>query len=63
MHTADEFASFFKDKVESVRASTDSKPMYEVPFRTTSTLEQFTPVTVEELDELIGSAPYVKLVS
>jgi len=46
-HTADEFAAFFKDKVDSVGASTDSTPLYEVPFRTTSTLEQFTPVTVD----------------
>ena len=30
-HTADEFAAFFKDKVESVRASTMSTPAYDVP--------------------------------
>ena len=28
-----------------------------IPFRTTSTLQHFTPVTVEEVDKLIGSAP------
>ena len=28
---------------------------YEVPFRSTPTLEHFTPVTVEEVDKMIGS--------
>ena len=56
-HTADEFAVFFRDKIDSVRASTVSTPLYKVPFRTTPTLEQFTPVTVEEVDKMIGSVP------
>ena len=43
------------DKVVSVRAFTDSTPLYEVAFRTTTTLEHFTPVTVEEVDKLIGN--------
>ena len=57
LHTADEFAAFFKDKVESVRASTDSTPLYDVSSRTTSTLEHFAPLTVDEVEKLIGSAP------
>ena len=57
LHTADEFAAFFKDKVESVRAFTDSTPLYEVPFRMTTTLERFASLTVEEVDKLIRSAP------
>jgi len=63
LHMPDEYAAFFKDKVEPVRASTDSTPLYEVPFRMTSTLDHFTPVTVEEVDKLIGSSavPHVKL--
>jgi len=40
-----------------VRASTDSAPLYEVPSWTTSTLEHFAPVTVDEVEKLIGSAP------
>jgi len=31
-------------------------PLYDVPYRTTPTLEQFAPVTVREVDRLIGSA-------
>jgi len=51
-HTADEFVVFFRDKIDSVRASTVSMPLYDVPFWTTPTLEQFTPVTVEEVDKM-----------
>ena len=32
------------------------RPLYDVPYRTTPTLEQFAPTTVEEVDRLIGSA-------
>jgi len=32
-HTADEFAAFFRDKVDSVRVSCASTPLYEVPSR------------------------------
>jgi len=39
-----------------VRAACASTPLYDVPYRTTPTLEQFAPVTVEEVDKLIGSA-------
>jgi len=57
LHTADEFAAFFNDKIESVCASTDSAPLYDIPFRKTLTLEHFTPVTVGEVDKLLVSAP------
>ena len=56
-HTADDFAAFFKDKVDSVRSSTTTTPLYDVPFRLTPTLENWTPVTTDELEKLIGSAP------
>ena len=38
-HTADDFAAFFKDKVDSARASTMKTPSYDVPSRLTPTLE------------------------
>jgi len=56
-HTADEFASFFDDKVDGVRASTASTPIYDVPYRATPTLEDWTAVTAEEIQKLISSAP------
>ena len=55
VHTADEFAAFLKENVESVCASTYSTPMNEVPFWMIPTLEHFTPLTVEDIDKLIGS--------
>jgi len=56
-HTADEFATFFTDKVASVRASTATTPLYDVPYRTMPQLTEWTAVTVEEVEKLIGSAP------
>jgi len=58
-HTADEFATFFTDKVASVRASTATTPLYDVPYnyRATPQLTEWTAVTVEEVEKLIGSAP------
>jgi len=57
MHTADDFVAFFKDKVDSVHASTMTTPPYDVPSRSTPTLQNWTPVTTDELEKLIGSAP------
>ena len=54
--TADDFATFFRDKVESVRESTASTSLYNVPHKRTPTLEQWTPVTCDEVERLIGSA-------
>jgi len=46
--TAEEFAVFFKDKVESVHVSTTSTPLYDVPSKATPTLEQWTSVTTHK---------------
>ena len=56
-HTADDFASFFEDKVDGVQASTASTPIYDVQYRATPTLEDWTAVTAEEIQKLISSAP------
>jgi len=42
-HSAEDFASFFRDKVDDVRASTSSTPIYDVPLRATPTLAEWTP--------------------
>jgi len=55
--SADQFVTFFQDKVDSVRSSTESTPLYDVPYRSTRTLDELTPVTVDEVNKLIGSAP------
>jgi len=54
--TADEFATFFQNKVESVHSSTASTPLYDVPYKTTATLDAWTAVTADEVEKLISSA-------
>jgi len=54
---ADDFAKYFKDKVDSVRASTATTPLYDVPFRMTSSQADFAAVAVDEVAKLISSAP------
>jgi len=49
VHTADDFAAFFTDKVDSVRASTAAMPLYDVPYKETPTLASWTAVTVDEV--------------
>lgn len=48
-HTADECGTFFKTKVDSIRASTAVAPLYQVPCRETGTLSEWTPVTAEKI--------------
>ena len=40
-----------------MRASTATTPLYDVPYRTTPQLTEWTAVNVEEVEKLIGSAP------
>jgi len=54
--TSDDFAVFFRDKVDSVGASTASTPPYDVPHKATPTLEEWTAVTIDEVEMLISSA-------
>ena len=55
-HTADDFAAFFKEKVDAVRASTAATPLYDVPYRLTPTIAEWNDVTNEEVEKLISSA-------
>ena len=54
---ADDFAKYFKDKVDSVGGSTAATPLCDVPRRVTLSLADFTAVTVDEVAKLISSAP------
>jgi len=56
-HTADDFATFFQDKVDVVRASTATTPLYDVRWRDTKTFSYWPVVTVDEVAKLIGAAP------
>jgi len=56
VNTPHDFPTFFKDKVESVRLSTSTTPSYDVPHRMVPTSDEWTAVSVDEVDKLLGSA-------
>jgi len=56
-HTTDDFATFFQNKVDSVRSSTATTPLYDVPCHATPTISELAPVTAEEVERMIGSSP------
>jgi len=55
--SADDFASFFEDKVDAVRTSTASMPLYDVPCRPIeSTLDEWSAVTTDEVERLMNAS-------
>ena len=49
---------FFQHKVDAVRASTSATPLYDVPFKpTTSSLDSWTAVTIDEVNKLTSASP------
>jgi len=55
--SADDFASFFEDKVDAVRTSTAATPLYDVPcIPIESTLDEWSAVTTDEVERLINAA-------
>ena len=54
---ADDYAKYFKDKIDSVRTSTAGTPTYDVPRWATSLSAEFTAVTTDEVAKLISCAP------
>ena len=58
-YSADDYAKYFKDEIDSVRACTAATPTYDVPRRVTSSFDEFTSVTTDEVARLISCAPNV----
>ena len=56
IHTAEDFAIFFMDKVDSVCASTAATPVYNVLYKVMPMLTTCTNVTIDEVQKLMGSA-------
>ena len=56
-HSAEDFATFFQNKVDAVRASTAATPPHEVRWRETDILSDWTAVSADEVAKLIGAAP------
>jgi len=55
-HTADEFAAFFAEKVDSVHQSTSSTPLPHVPATAKQELHEWEPVTSQDVAKLISEA-------
>jgi len=55
-HSAADFAAFFADKIDAVRASTSTTPPYNVVHSATSTMDTWPAVTTDEVKKLIDSA-------
>ena len=54
--SADDFATFFHDKVEAVRSTTSTTPPHDVTYKSTPTINEWAEVTADEVEKLIGSA-------
>jgi len=55
-HSAADFAAFFTDKIDAVRASTSATPPYNVVHSATSTMDTWPAVTTDEVKKLIDAA-------
>ena len=55
-YSAADFAAFFTDKINAVRASTSTTPPYNVVHSATSTMDTWPAVTTDEVKKLIDSA-------
>ena len=54
--SADDYAKYFKDKIDSVRVSTAATPAYDVLCQVTSSFAEFTAVTADDVAKLISCA-------
>ena len=50
--SADDFATFFRDKVEAVRSTTSTTPPHDVTYRSTPTVNEWAEVTADEVEKL-----------
>jgi len=54
--TADDFAKFFKDKVDSIRTSTSITPPQDIADTASHVINEWKPVTPADVEKLIGSS-------
>src|SRR5208282_4567204 len=55
-HSAEEFAKFFANKVESVRQSTAATPPHDVLHTATHFIDEWKSVTPSDVEKMVGSA-------
>ena len=56
-HTAEQFTTFFNAKIETIRAASADAPPPTIRPRVVEHLDQFNPISVNEMDKLIMAAP------
>jgi len=56
VHSAEEFARFFDDKINKVRESTLNTPLHDIPVTAVHTLDMWTADTADDVHKLITSA-------
>ena len=56
-HTADEFAGFFQQKIEAIRSETETAKPPEILETKTNLLNCWSPVTAEDVEKKITTAP------
>ena len=56
-HTADDFATFFRSKVNNIRRATANAPLPVIADRSCSQLSAFDDVSVEEVFKIVTKAP------
>jgi len=54
--TAEDFAQFFSDKVDSIRSSTSTTPLHDISDTANHAINEWTPVTALEVEKLISSS-------
>ena len=47
---ADDFATFFRDKVEAVRSTTSATPPHDVTYKSMTTINEWAEVTADEVE-------------
>ena len=56
VHTAENFAKFFTDKIDEVRTTTSFMPLQDMPITAKHVINNWTLITSEQIGNLIGSA-------
>ena len=54
--TAEDFAKFFSDKVDTIRSETSTTPLQDIPDTASHAIDEWSPVTALEVEKLIGSS-------
>ena len=54
--TAEDFAKYFSDKVDTIRSETSTTPLQDIPDTASHVIDEWSPVTALEVEKLISSS-------